>query len=203
MSPTSAGNAPALSDDPFAYFRTPEFHARMRNLNEAMVLGMQPPHADMPSHLGCSIEQFMAYAATVTDANGIANIDVGGGAYVMMDLGAGRAGGESGTPSPLLVAASPDPDEALSVIIPRLIYLQKVCDHHGRSKGRPSHHYALNGLLCTFIDMDGFTSFRIDTSRKPRRPLMIGSYEGTIQDGKYVGRAHVEYWRRGWEDRLF
>lgn len=67
------------------YFDTPEFHARMRNLNDAMQRGMMPPAADMSTHLGCTMDAFMAHLAAIADEDGMAYVDVGNGECICLE----------------------------------------------------------------------------------------------------------------------
>jgi len=198
MNHASAGSGPTLPPDPFAYFRTPEFQARMRNMNDAMQHGLRPRHEDLSVILGCPMEEFTAFVASVSDGNGVAMIDVGGGRYITMELGTNDAL----TPA-VQAACGPDQGAALAAIIPRLIFLRKMCDQHSELPGLVTHHYALNGLICTFIDRPTGAYFRVDTSAKPRQPLMSGEYAGTVEGGKFLGSHKIEYWGRGWEDLLF
>lgn len=68
-----------------AYFSSPEFHARMRNLNDAMKAGLRISQSELAQHLGCSMSDFTDYLDAITDENGIADVDIGNGEYIRLD----------------------------------------------------------------------------------------------------------------------
>lgn len=74
-------------DDRLSYFYSDEFRARMRNLNDAMRLGMQLPTSKLiESHIGCPAALFFEYLASVSDEDGVAEVPLGAGEYITIEL---------------------------------------------------------------------------------------------------------------------
>lgn len=196
MSRAAAWDGKALPNDPHAYFHSPEFHARMLNVNDAMQRGMAPKQSDFPEILGCTQEDFSAYLATVTDENGLSLVDVGRGGYITLDMGTDDA-----LQRVLNILHGDDDAEVVRVTVTRLLFLRRFCDMHSKLAGMSADHFALNGILLTFTIDEGAVNFRVDTADKPRQQLMVGYC--TVRDGKLTGEVNIIEWIGGWEDRLF
>ncbi|MGD0026743.1 MAG: hypothetical protein ABSC37_19350 [Xanthobacteraceae bacterium] len=70
----------------FGYFRTPQFYARLRNLDDEMRHGFRFELSRIKEYLGCDSSDFIDYLRQIADEDNIAYVDIGNGECISFDV---------------------------------------------------------------------------------------------------------------------